>query len=87
MGTQDKKWLPEKFATTLDIYLNTAAKNKDSDLIVWPEVAIPAAIDQVKGYINSLQEIISEGSKTLIFGILERDIVNKSTYIFFKEYP
>ena len=77
---QDKKWLSEEFATTLDIYRNTATKKSNSDLIVWPEVAIPAAIDQVKDYINSLQETISESSKTLIFGILERDFVIHEIY-------
>jgi apolipoprotein N-acyltransferase len=70
---QDRKWLPEQFSTTLDLYRNSILSHRDSDLILWPEVAIPAAIDQVEGYLELLQLDLETEQQTLLLGILERD--------------
>jgi len=43
-------------------------------------VALPAAIDQVEGYIEQLQSDISEHEQTLLFGILERDLDTQKIY-------
>jgi len=78
--SQDRKWLREQFRPTLELYRNSILTNQDSDLIVWPEVALPAAIDQVEGYIEQLQSDISEHEQTLLFGILERDLDTQKIY-------
>ena len=78
--SQDRKWLREQFRPTLELYRNSILTNQDSDLIVWPEVALPAAIDQVEGYIEQLQSDISAHEQTLLFGILERDLDTQKIY-------
>ena len=58
--------------STLQLYRDSIGENPDSSLIVWPEVAIPAALDQVRGFVETLQDEIRPRSQTLLFGILER---------------
>lgn len=71
--SQDRKWLPEQFNQTLDLYRESIAQNSDSKLIIWPEVAIPSVLDQVEGYVSQLERDIAVRNQTLLFGILERD--------------
>ena len=70
--SQDRKWLPEQFPVTLDLYRDSIARHPSSDLILWPEVAIPAAVDQVEGYLELLQLDLEERGQVLLLGILER---------------
>ena len=72
--SQDRKWLPEQFSATLDLYRNSILENGESELIVWPEVAIPSVVDQVETYISQLGLDIAAREQTLLFGILERDL-------------
>jgi apolipoprotein N-acyltransferase len=78
--SQDRKWLPEQFQPTLALYRNAMLEHADSDLIVWPEVAIPSAIDQVEDYIVYLQSDLLINPKTLVFGILERETKTQKVY-------
>jgi len=78
--SQDRKWLREQFRPTLELYRNSIRASQDSDLIVWPEVALPAAIDQVEPYIEQLQSDIGVRGQTLLFGILERDTEAQRIY-------
>ena len=70
--SQDRKWLPEQFPVTLDLYRDSIAQHPDSDLILWPEVAIPAAVDQVEGYLELLELDLEPRGQVLLLGILER---------------
>jgi apolipoprotein N-acyltransferase len=70
--SQDRKRLPEQFRPTLDFYRNETNKVADSDLVVWPEVAIPAASDRVEGYLQALESDSRVTGQTILFGILER---------------
>lgn len=78
--SQDRKWLPEQFRPTLELYRNATLGHADSDLVVWPEVAIPATIDYVRDYIGMLQADIRARPKTVLFGILERDPQTQRVY-------
>ena len=78
--SQDRKWLREQFDTTLDLYRGSIGKHGDSDLIIWPEVAIPSVLDQVEGYVSSLQSEVARRDMTLLFGILERDSSMTNVY-------
>jgi apolipoprotein N-acyltransferase len=71
--SQDQKWLREQFSQTLDLYRTSLLEHGDSDLVVWPEVAIPAVIDRVENYVSLLQLDVAASDSTLLFGILERD--------------
>jgi apolipoprotein N-acyltransferase len=71
--SQDRKWLPEQFLPTLRLYRDSVAAHADSDLILWPEVAIPAVIDEVGDYLDSFQPALQDSGRSLLLGILERD--------------
>jgi len=70
---QDRKWLPEQFAPTLDLYRAALLQHGDSELVIWPEVALPSVLDQVEGFVSQLQADVAARDTTLLFGILERD--------------
>ncbi len=78
--SQDRKWLREQFQPTLTLYRNATLEHDASDLVVWPEVAIPSAIDQVRNYIARLQSDLQARPRTLLFGILERDLESEDVY-------
>ncbi len=78
--SQDRKWLPEQYQATLAFYRNTLTSNADSQLIVWPEVAIPNVLDLAESYVRNLQTVIRSNEQTLLFGILERDLTTQRVY-------
>ena len=69
---QDRKWLPEQFRPTLNFYRNRTLEAARSDIVLWPEVAIPSVTDLVNDYISMLEQDAKQGPQTLLFGILER---------------
>jgi apolipoprotein N-acyltransferase len=71
--SQDRKWLPEQFRPTLTMYRRSLAENPDSEIIVWPEVAIPSLLHYVEDYVDVLQSDLRANGQTLLFGILEQD--------------
>jgi apolipoprotein N-acyltransferase len=71
--SQDRKWLAEQRPLTLDLYRQSLGSHADSDLVVWPEVALPYTIDQVESYLDALQEELAAAEQALLLGILERD--------------
>lgn len=78
--SQDRKWLPEQFQPTLDMYRRSLLSHPDSQLVVWPEVAIPSYVDLVEPYIEILQADIGGRDQTLLFGILERNFDQRRAY-------
>jgi apolipoprotein N-acyltransferase len=70
--SQDRKWLVEQFQPTLDFYRNETRKAADSDIVVWPEVAIPTVTDRAENYILALESDSRISGQTILFGILER---------------
>jgi len=71
---QERKWLTEERQPTKDFYRDRTRAITDSQLIVWPEVAIPSLTDLEENYIQSLEAISSESGHTILFGILERQV-------------
>ena len=78
--SQDRKWLREQFQDTMALYGQSLRDNPDSDLIVWPEVAIPAVLDQVGGFVDLFEQQIAANDTTLLFGILERTEGREGVY-------
>lgn len=70
--SQDRKWLPEQFRPTLDLYRGHTLSVPESDLVVWPEVAIPSLTDRVENYIAAIETDARRSRQTVLFGILER---------------
>ena len=66
---QEKKWLPETLLPTLDLYQKMTAENWDSDLIIWPETAIPGYFgSHMDDVIFPLQAKSKETSTDLLIG-------------------
>ncbi|MGB5579712.1 MAG: apolipoprotein N-acyltransferase [Woeseia sp.] len=70
--SQDRKWLPEQFRPTLDLYRDALRAARESEIVVWPEVAIPSLDTQVQPYLALLQRDL-EPDQSLLLGILEQD--------------
>ena len=69
--SQDQKWLPEQLPRTMELYAKLSVENSEVDLMLWPEVAIPALRSNVVPYFNALKARI--GSDTVfLMGGLER---------------
>lgn len=69
--SQDQKWLPEQRQATLDFYRSATLRVPESQLVVWPEVAIPARDDQVKPYLDIVDRDAKRNNQSVLLGILE----------------
>ncbi len=67
---QELKWKPEQQRQTLERYVSLTNENTDSDLIVWPETAVPAFYDQVEiDFLTPLRENMRDKNVSLVTGI------------------
>jgi apolipoprotein N-acyltransferase len=76
---QEDKWAPEHLERTLLLYADLTTAAAGSDLVVWPETAIPAFYHQVEdSYIPYLEEQLAEAGQSLLTGIpvLDRESWN-----------
>jgi len=72
---QDQKWLPGQLQPTLDYYRRETQLARTSEIVVWPEVAVPSLTDLVEDYIALLEADSRATGQTIMFGILERTYV------------
>ena len=70
--SQDKKWDRDQLRPIMEFYRRSTLSVPDSEIIVWPEVAIPALDDQVTAYINLIKRDLGSSNRSVVFGILER---------------
>ncbi len=70
---QDLKWRPEQFQATLEVYAKSLREHPDTDLFLWPEVAIPATVDQVEWYLEQLEGELARSGRSLALGIQEQE--------------
>ena len=67
---QELKWKPEQQRETLERYVELTNGHADSDLVVWPETAVPAFYDQVEtDFIIPLREKLRAMDVSLVTGI------------------
>ena len=78
--SQDRKWLPEQRRPTLQLYRELTLAHADADLMVWPEVAIPAMQHQVETYLDELDQLAAKRSLSLLLGVLVYDFDNEQFY-------
>ncbi|MEM1264242.1 MAG: apolipoprotein N-acyltransferase [Pseudomonadota bacterium] len=71
--TQDKKWLPESVQPTLRLYRDLTLANKDADVIVWPEVALPVRRQDLGRYLIDLDTALRRTDTALAFGVIDVD--------------
>jgi apolipoprotein N-acyltransferase len=70
--SQDKKWAREYRGPIMQHYFEATLSVADSDIVLWPEVAIPALDDQVQPFIAEVEKLARHNDQTVMFGILER---------------
>lgn len=78
---QADKWAPENLEHTLRLYADLTAAQPDSELVVWPETAIPAFYHQVEdSYIPYLEEQLTESGMSLLTGI---PVLDRETWTYY----
>ncbi|MFI3186716.1 MAG: apolipoprotein N-acyltransferase [Methylococcaceae bacterium] len=78
---QDQKWRPENKLNTLLIYKKLTEEHWDSNVIIWPETAIPAYLDQVQeGFLTPLVADAKRHNTDLIISVPVRDSVPTKIY-------
>ena len=70
--SQDQKWNRDQLLPIMEYYYSNTRSVSDSDIVLWPEVAIPALDDQVEQFIARLETDARRNGQSVLFGILER---------------
>ena len=70
---QEIKWHPEIRQPSIDLYRQLSEPHWQSDVIVWPETAIPAYADEVPQVLASLASRANTEATTLLTGLATRD--------------
>jgi len=70
---QKDKWRPYMYQPTLDMYRQLTRQHWGSDVIIWPETAIPAFQHRVRTYLEDLKRDAELNEKDLLLGLFIRD--------------
>jgi len=70
--SQDKKWDRDQLLPIMEYYQSATMSVSDSDVVLWPEVAIPALDDQVESFISRVESDARANGQSILYGILER---------------
>ena len=70
---QSMKWEAGHREHTMQLYAHQMAPHLGSDVIVWPESAIPALEENVRPYLAQMAQLANESGSALIMGLLRRD--------------
>lgn len=66
---QELKWQPQQREKTLERYLSLSDQYPDSELIIWPETAIPIFYHQAEHIISVLADKASKGNYDYLIGV------------------
>lgn len=69
---QDRKWDHDELQPIMEFYYSSTISVADSEIVLWPEVAIPALDDQVEGFIARVESDARRHGQNILVGILER---------------
>ncbi len=71
---QQIKWQADQFGPTMDLYLGEGSRLLHSDLVIWPETAIPAYAHRVEDQVLApLHDWLREGGQDLLTGIVVQE--------------
>lgn len=70
---QSDKWKPHMHGPTLQMYHELTRQHWDSDLIIWPETAIPDFKHRVGNYLQQLKNEAEIQGKDIMLGLFIRD--------------
>ncbi|MDY0250622.1 MAG: apolipoprotein N-acyltransferase [Pseudomonas sp.] len=66
---QNLKWDPAQIEAQLLLYQSLTLNAAPSDLIIWPETAVPVLKEQAQGYLNSMDRLVKQRDSALITGL------------------
>jgi apolipoprotein N-acyltransferase len=67
---QDLKYRPEQLPPMMVLYHELTKQSAGSDLVIWPEAAIPALLEDVEPYLAAVQQTAERQASTVLLGIL-----------------
>ncbi|VAW61931.1 Apolipoprotein N-acyltransferase / Copper homeostasis protein CutE [hydrothermal vent metagenome] len=77
---QSEKWKRENYKPTLQMYRQLTQENWQSDLIIWPETAIPGYKIRVPYYLKDLAKEARATNTDVLLGVFTRDPHAKRYY-------
>lgn len=77
---QDMKWLPEVRDKTIELYKVMTRPNFDSDLVIWPETAIPDFYHRAQEDVEAFGEEARANGVALLAGVLYYDFETEKYY-------
>lgn len=78
--SQDLKWLPEQRQPTIDSYLSLTRANWDSNLIIWPETALPVFKHQAIELLEQLGDEAQANGSEVFIGMPVMNMLTKRYY-------
>ena len=70
---QELKWQPAQLVATLELYRDLTRQAAGSDLIIWPEAAIPALYGRIEDYLREIRDLAARSGGTVLLGVLRQD--------------
>jgi apolipoprotein N-acyltransferase len=78
---QEVKWQRDARKKIIDLYWGVTQEYWDSDLVVWPEVAIPGRSEDLEAdYLMPMSMVASENGSNLLTGIVVSDWLRRQYY-------
>ena len=71
---QNLKWEPEQLNAQLRLYRDLSLSARPSDLIIWPETAVPVLKEFAEDYLASMARFANERQSALITGVPIRQL-------------
>lgn len=68
---QELKWLPQQLTATLDLYRALTVQSLGSDLIVWPEAAIPEYYENYVRWLSDVEQLAAGAGSHVMLGMLK----------------
>ena len=70
---QELKWKRNMHRKTLQLYRDLTLQNKDVDVVIWPETAIPDYRHRVPAYILNMRKEMEKSNTDLLMGLFIKD--------------
>ncbi len=77
---QDIKWTPDVRDPTLELYLRMTREHWDSNLIIWPETAMPVFYHEAEAFLGALAEEAREHHADMLIGVPVMDMRTQRYY-------
>ncbi|WP_263264809.1 apolipoprotein N-acyltransferase [Pseudomonas sp. RIT-PI-S] len=78
---QSLKWDPAQIDAQLELYRDLTLRARRTDLVIWPETAVPVLLDNARGYLSRLGDFASNRQSALITGVpIRQEVDNQRRY-------